>query len=212
MLPRPGVVVVIGLGDETFTIEDTTGRRSSRGLVAALTPGPGAGRARRVRRGTPDASGRAELDGSGAALEDVWGPDGRRLRERLAGAGSWAERLALTDAFRRERAARGPRMEPKAAAWERIVARRGRVRVGDLAASCGWSRKRLWSRFREQVGLTPKRAAMLVRFDRAARSLRAGQDAASVAQACGYAGQLHLHRDVLAFAGCTPDAAAPGAG
>lgn len=55
----------------------------------------------------------------------------------------------------------------RGAAWvcDGIVASRGRVRVDDLAAEVGCSRKRLWSRFRSQVGLSPKRAAMLVRFD-----------------------------------------------
>ncbi|CAM5243364.1 AraC-like DNA-binding protein OS=Streptomyces griseomycini OX=66895 GN=FHS37_004301 PE=4 SV=1 [Streptomyces griseomycini] len=49
---------------------------------------------------------------------------------------------------------------------------------------------------------------MLVRFDHAARALRAGGHAADVALACGYVDQSHLHRDVLAFAGCTPTALA----
>jgi hypothetical protein len=40
-------------------------------------------------------------------------------------------------------------------------------RVGELAAEVGWSRKRLWSRFRSQIGVASKRAARLVRFDHA---------------------------------------------
>ncbi|MFI1936974.1 helix-turn-helix domain-containing protein [Streptomyces purpureus] len=127
----------------------------------------------------------------------------------MADAVTWQERLTLVDGFLARRAERGPSMSPEvAAAWATIVARRGRIRVGDLAASCGWSRKRLWSRFSAQIGLTPKRAAMLVRFDHAARALRAGESAGSVAMACGYADQPHLHRDVLALAGCTPGALA----
>ena len=43
-----------------------------------------------------------------------------------------------------------------------MVASRGRVRVERLAAEVGWSRKRLWSRFRSQIGLTPKRSAQLI--------------------------------------------------
>ncbi|MFB6627325.1 helix-turn-helix domain-containing protein [Streptomyces sp. NPDC056374] len=103
-------------------------------------------------------------------------------------------------------------MSPEvAAAWETIVARRGRIRIGDLAASCGWSRKLLRSRFTAQIGLTPKRAAMLVRFDHAARALRAGHSPSNVALVCGYSDQPHLHRDVLALAGCTPGALAGSA-
>jgi AraC-like DNA-binding protein len=89
-----------------------------------------------------------------------------------------------------------------------MVASRGQVRVERLAAETGWSRKRLWSRFRSQVGIRPKRAAQLVRFDHAAHRLAAGEDAALVAAEAGYVDQSHLHRDVMAFAGVTPAAVA----
>jgi AraC-like DNA-binding protein len=89
-----------------------------------------------------------------------------------------------------------------------MVTSRGQVRVEQLAAEAGWSRKRLWSRFGSQVGLTPKRAAQLIRFDHAAHRLAAGDSAALVAADSGYADQSHLHRDVMAFAGVTPTAVA----
>jgi AraC-like DNA-binding protein len=68
----------------------------------------------------------------------------------------------------------------------------------------GWSRKRLWSRFRSQIGLPAKRAAKLVRFDHAAHRLSAGEPPGRVAAEAGYADQSHLHRDVLAFSTVTP--------
>lgn len=83
----------------------------------------------------------------------------------------------------------------------------GRIRVDSLANEVGWSRKRLWSRFRSQIGLTPKHAARLVRFDHAAHLLAAGA-AAQVAAASGYADRAHLHREVKAFTGATPTAVA----
>ena len=89
-----------------------------------------------------------------------------------------------------------------------MVASRGRVRVERLAAEVGWSRKRLWSRFRSQIGLTPKRSAQLIRFDDAAHRLAAGHSAALVAAESGYVDQSHLHREVMAFAGLTPTAIA----
>ena len=84
----------------------------------------------------------------------------------------------------------------------------GCLRVERLAAEVGWSRKRLWSRFRSQIGLTPKRAAQLVRFDDAAHRLAAGRSAALVAAEGGYTDQSHLHRDVKTFAGVTLTAVA----
>jgi methylphosphotriester-DNA--protein-cysteine methyltransferase len=87
-----------------------------------------------------------------------------------------------------------------------MVSSRGRVRVDRLAAEAGWSRKRLWSRFRAQIGLTPKRAAQLVRFDHAAHHVAAGHSPAFAAAESGYVDQSHLHRDVMAFAAATPTA------
>ncbi|WP_031478893.1 helix-turn-helix domain-containing protein [Streptomyces bicolor] len=219
VLPQPAVVVVIGLGDDPMTVRSGAASRPARSLVASLSPGPARIRGERVECVEVCLSPRAayavlgvsprELDGTVTGLEDLWGRHERLLRERLADAGTWRERLGLTDEFLAERAAGAPSMSPEVAAvWDTIVARRGRVRVADLAASCGWSRKRLWSRFSAQIGLTPKRAAMLVRFDHAARALCAGASISDVALACGYADQPHLHRDVLALAGCTPGALA----
>ncbi|WP_233508540.1 helix-turn-helix domain-containing protein [Spongiactinospora gelatinilytica] len=54
------------------------------------------------------------------------------------------------------------------------------------------------------MGLPPKRAAKLVRFDHAVHRLAAGERAAHVAADVGYVDQSHLHRDVRAFAGGTP--------
>ena len=92
--------------------------------------------------------------------------------------------------------------------WRRVSLAQGRVRVERLADEVGWSRKRLWSRFRAQVGMTPKRVVQLVRFDRAAHLLAGGRSAAEVAAETGYADQSHLHRDSTAFAGLTPAAVA----
>ncbi|MEV0320168.1 helix-turn-helix domain-containing protein [Streptomyces sp. NPDC050658] len=219
VLPQPAVIVVIGLGDASFTVEGATGRRSLRSMVASLSPGPARIRAERVACVEVRLSPRAahallgvsprELEGSLTGLEDLWGRHEQRLREQLTEATAWQQRLTLVDEFLAKRAARAPSMWPEVAAvWDDIVARRGRVRISDLAASCGWSRKRLWSRFSAQIGVSPKRAAMLVRFDHAARALCAGADATDVALECGYVDQPHLHRDVQAFAGCTPGALA----
>ena len=127
----------------------------------------------------------------------------------MADARGWPARFAIADAFLAHQRRPRPEIDAEvAASWQLIVARRGRVRVDDLATSCGWSRKRLWSRFNTQIGVSPKRAAMLVRFDTAARAIASGRPIAEVAAVCGYTDQSHLHRDVAAFTGCTPAALA----
>lgn|GEM_PF-4906522 len=89
-------------------------------------------------------------------------------------------------------------------AWQQIVAARGAGRIERLADELGWSRKRLWSQFRTRIGLTPKRAARLVRFDHAVHRLVAGQPAAEVAAEISYADQSHLHHEITDFTGLTP--------
>lgn len=151
----------------------------------------------------------AELSGTVTALEDVWGRDAGRAEDRLRVAASWDERFAIAADILRRRLDAHPPVDPQVAhAWRRTLTSRGRVRVDDLAGEVGWSRKRLWSRFRSQLGVTPKRAARLVRFDHAAHLLAAGHAAACVAAETGYADQSHLHREVTTFTGLTPAALA----
>lgn len=146
-----------------------------------------------------------DLVGTVVPLGDLWGREAERIRERMAETSSWQERFALTDLLLARRHETKASVDPEVAwSWRRIVAGRGLVRVDELAAEVGWSRKRLWSRFRSQIGLPPKLAAKLVRFDHAAHRLAAGEGAARVAAEVGYADQSHLHRDVVAFTGMTP--------
>lgn len=219
VIPQPAVTVVIELGGGALDVEHPGGSRALRSLAAGLSPGEARIRAERVDcvevRMSPVSAysllgvSLADLDGIVIGLDDLWRQE-PRLREQLTVTRDWDARFALLDEFLARRHASARSMDPEVvASWEYIVSCRGQVRVGDLAVSCGWSRKRLWSRFTAQVGLTPKRAAMLVRFDRAGTGLSAGRGAADVAVTCGYVDQSHLHRDVLAFAGCTPGALSP---
>ncbi|WHT15888.1 helix-turn-helix domain-containing protein [Crossiella sp. CA-258035] len=151
----------------------------------------------------------AELRGQVLALDDLWGRGTSALRERLHHARTWPERFALVEAELAARLDAGRPVDPEVAwVWREILGSHGRVRVRELAARTGWSRQRLWSRFGAQLGLTPKRAAMLVRFDHAVHRLVRGHSAARVAAEGGYADQSHLHHEIRAFTGTTPVAAA----
>ncbi|MDA2811564.1 helix-turn-helix domain-containing protein [Nocardiopsis sp. RSe5-2] len=221
MVPHPAVALFLEFGSDRPSVE--VGGRRYRGSVAA---GPGAGSGggvmawgrhveclqvrlspalARAVLGVPPGG----LEGAVALLDDLWGAEAGRIRERLAAAPSWRGRFALAEEFVARRCAAARPAEPEVAwAWSRIAAARGRVRVEALAAEVGWSRKRLWSRFRSQIGLPPKRAAALVRFDRSAHRLAEGGPPAQVAAECGYFDQSHLHREVAAFAGEPPSALA----
>ncbi|GAA2067788.1 helix-turn-helix domain-containing protein [Streptomyces albiaxialis] len=219
LIPHPAVTLVLDFGPAPPVVDAADGRRHRGSLVAGLGLG-GALWARgddlacvQVRL-SPVTAGAAlgvrpdELEGAVVPLDALWGRDAARIGERLGEAASWEERFALTDALLARRCAAATpanAVDPEVnRAWDRLVASRGRARVERLADEVGWSRKRLWSRFRAQVGMGPKRAAKLVRFDHAAHRLAAGHDTARVAAEGGYTDQSHLHRDVVAFTGVTP--------
>jgi AraC-like DNA-binding protein len=148
-----------------------------------------------------------ELSGQLVDLAEVLGADGRRLGEQLRQAPTWRQRFALVDQFLLARLDRGPRPAPEVDwAWERLVATGGAVPIAQLAGEVGWSHKHLIARFREQVGLRPKAAARLVRFERVLARLdeRRRFDWGLVARETGYADQAHLIRDFHQFTGTTP--------
>jgi AraC-like DNA-binding protein len=218
VVPYPAVTMFLDFGDGLL-IDGASGQRQQGSVVAGLTPGAVfSGRGRDIDclqiRLSPVVAytalgSSAELSGTVATLTDVWGREAALLHDQLRAAASWSERFAIAAAALGRRCEAGRAADPEITyAWRRITASQGRVRVDRLAAETGWSRKHLWSRFRSQIGLTPKRAAQLVRFDHAAHRLAAGHSAARVAGDSGYADQSHLHRDVMAFAGLTPTAVA----
>jgi AraC-like DNA-binding protein len=147
----------------------------------------------------------AELNRPLIALDELWGAAAERLRSRLIEAGTWDARFALVHELLARRQRESRHVDPEVAdAWRRIRRTGGQVLVADLARCYGWSRTRFWSRFKTQVGVSPKSAARIVRFDRALRLISADADLADVAAECGYADQSHLNRDFLDYAATTP--------
>lgn len=119
---------------------------------------------------------------------------------------SWEDRFEVLDGLLADRMACGPAPSPALVwAWHRMQSADGAVRIADLAAGAGCSHRHLVALFREQVGATPKSAARVLRYARAARLLaRADLRPAQVAAMCGYADQAHLTREYTAFSGTTP--------
>jgi AraC-like DNA-binding protein len=154
--------------------------------------------------------------------EAVLGAAGPRIHDRVVSAAGWPERFGvLDDAFGALVSSAGSAsgvMAPEVTlAWGLLLRSGGTVPVSELAAETGWSGRHLASRFRAEIGLTPKAAARVVRFDRARRRLTslsagggagagtcAGYGLADLAVACGYFDQAHLAREFRALAGCPP--------
>jgi AraC-like DNA-binding protein len=130
------------------------------------------------------------------------------LSERVHDAGRWDERFHLLDSVLARRLA--DTVEPSREivwAWARLVEAGGAVPIGDLTRELGWSRKRIVARFREEVGLTPKRAARLLRFERARALAESATQPewAWIAREAGYYDQSHLINDFRSFTGRTPE-------
>jgi AraC-like DNA-binding protein len=218
MIAHPSLTLIVDLSEAGGIVYDAHGRHQRGSFVAGLLPGQlraggWRGECLQIRLSPVVAAAvlgaSIELTGTVTALEDVWVRDARQVEERLRAATSWDERFTIAADVLGRRLDRRPSIDPEVAyTWRRTITSRGRVRVHGLADEVGWSRKRLWSRFRSQIGLTPKRAAQLVRFDHAAHLLAAGHSAASVAAQSGYADQSHLHREIKVIAGVTPTAVA----
>ncbi|MFC8717512.1 helix-turn-helix domain-containing protein [Kitasatospora sp. NPDC057198] len=217
VVPFPAVTLALDLGEQPLTV--AAGGRPVRGSAVLGLGAVGLhGSGREVRclqvRLSPVVAhavlgGFAAEGGPLAALDEVWGRGAVRLEERLRAAASWEERFALVAGVLAARRAEGRPVDPEVAyVWGELARSHGTSRVDALAVEVGWSRKRLWSRFRAQVGLAPKRAARLVRFDHAVHRLAAGGHPAAVAAEAGYADQSHLHREVAGFARVTPSAVA----
>ncbi|MGV0743367.1 helix-turn-helix domain-containing protein [Mycolicibacterium sp. XJ870] len=147
------------------------------------------------------------LSGQLVDLTDVLGAGIRRLADQLRETPSRRRQFELLDAYLLRWAQDGPEPAPEVDwAWRRLMATGGKLPIHRLAAEIGWSHKHLITRFRQQVGLAPKTAARLVRFDAVWRRLANHPPARwdQVAVECGYADQAHLIRDFRQFTGASP--------
>jgi AraC-like DNA-binding protein len=147
-----------------------------------------------------------ELAGQVVSLGDVVPQLGDALADRLGSTPSWSERFGLVTDALRALAAHGREPDDVVAwMWGQLEASGGTVRVSDLVERSGWSHRHVTSRFSEQVGVTPKAAAGVVRFVNACADL-GRLPLAEVATRHGYADQSHLSREVARYAGESPPA------
>ena len=221
-LPHPDVTFIVSLGG-TLEVRDPAGGRQrfgeGQGFLAGLHTAPALTDSGPRQRGvevrlTPLGAHRLlggmpmhQVSNQTLALDDVLGPAGFELSARLVESRGWREPFAVLDAFFARRIRAGPRLPAAVVeAWRLLEASDGRVRISEVAARVGWSRKRLGNAFRERIGPAPKTFARVLRFDRAMGLLKQRADVrwSDVALVCGYHDQAHLTREVREFSGSTP--------
>jgi AraC-like DNA-binding protein len=152
-----------------------------------------------------------ELANLDVQASDVLGPLADELYARVREAETWKARFDILD----EVLAR--RLQPERAvahevaeAWWRLKQAGGDLEVGELATTVGWCERHLNGRFRDEIGLSPKAAARVIRFHRARGVIQrhvaagTGGSLADVAADCGYYDQAHLAREFREIAGCSP--------
>jgi AraC-like DNA-binding protein len=148
-----------------------------------------------------------ELSSRMVSLDDLADREIAELRHKLEDTQDWNARLDLTETFALDRLRRGPQLSRAVvSAYRELAFCHGDVRIAAIAARLGWSRKHLSHRFQDEIGLTPKALARMLRFNHALdlANRTAVPDWAGLAAECGYADQAHLTREFAEFAGATP--------
>lgn len=191
---------VAGLSD-TYTLVEPAG--AVEGVQVDLTPIG----ARRLL-GVP----MHELANRVIALEALIGRPAVFLTEVLVNTPGWAGRFGVLDAALSHRLQDSSHEVAPGVewAWSELQRSGGQVSVAYLCSELGWSRKRLVARFREDIGISPKTAGRIIRFERLQQRLRRRKGGpvswADLAIQCGYSDQAHLVREVGRLAGVTPTA------
>jgi AraC-like DNA-binding protein len=138
-------------------------------------------------------------------LSDFWGRSAGGLIDRLASAATWRNRFAILDEVFSQ--ALRPFTAPNEIlrAWSRLAQANGSISVQGIADDIGWSRRHFSERFHREIGIAPKTAARIFRFEQACRLMKKNRPSlAQVAFDCGYHDQAHMSREWNSLAACSP--------
>ncbi len=148
----------------------------------------------------------AELAEGSFELQDVMGSEAAELRDRLHETDSWDARFALVERSLLDRLSEPRPPAPELAeAWRLIGASRGAAPIREVAQVVGWSMRRLQQQFRAELGVTPKAAARVRRFEWSLPLVSSGRmPLTQVALWCGWSDHAHMNRDWRDLAGTSP--------
>jgi len=127
------------------------------------------------------------------------------IEERLAAAGTDAERIAVIELFLLSRLRPWVASPLVAAAIALIYQSRGVIKIRDLSVQLHTSQSPLEKKFRSIVGTTPKKFASIVRFKHLMSSHNAGHSLSDTGYEAGFYDQSHFIREFKRFTGETPE-------
>jgi AraC-like DNA-binding protein len=216
IFPTGCVELILDLAEPYQVIAGATSRAVRGGFVSGLMEGPmvlvqpawqRCLAARLTPRGARALFGRplVEITGENVDLPDLVGPDAKALIEQCAALDTHGG-LARLAAWLAARQRRANEPDPAIAhATFQIVHRGGVLPIAELERQLGVSRTTLAARFRDHVGVTPKRYARIVRLRGVLAELqRGGAPLARVALDRGFYDQSHLNTEFRALTGITP--------
>jgi AraC-like DNA-binding protein len=216
--PNGLLELVVQLTDRFHFVKDGIRERCAPNSLAGLQTGPtfieappGRARVLGIRlhpAGAYAVVGRAlhEMKGRVVDLEDLIGRPASELAERCSEAVGPEARVRCAAHWISDRINRSSTIDPRVAwAAARIEGSHGLVQIAWLQDQTGLSRKRLVEGFREQIGLTPKLYARILRFRFALTLLHdGGCSLAETALAAGYYDQPHMNLEFRDLGGLPP--------
>ncbi len=144
-----------------------------------------------------------ELAERHTALDDLWGREADRLRDRLGAQRTLERAVELLELALLSRLPRVRKLHPAVAAGlERLA--RGGVSVSEVVRASGKSHRHFVELYRREVGLTPKVHGRIERLQRTLLALGRPGSLADVALSLGFADQAHMNREFAEIAGASP--------
>jgi AraC-like DNA-binding protein len=149
----------------------------------------------------------SELAGTVIELDLIWKREILALREQLLEADSPDRKFDLLEAYLIGKAKERLRPDPTLAAALASLRSWPMLPVRELASQLGLSHKQVLARFDCRVGVTPKFASRIFRFQKAVSATAEAKtepDWSDLAVACGYYDQSHMIHEFQQLAGLTP--------
>ena len=147
-----------------------------------------------------------ELTDRAWEARSVLGPSFCELERRLADAPSFTERVELATNFLLDQGVDTRKPDIVAKLANDVLERWGALRLREATERSGLSLRQFERRFRQTVGVAPRRYARIVRFHAASEAKACLNQRAwtDIAHDLGYYDQMHMVHDFRIFAGESP--------